>query len=493
MLAPWADEEMRTANLNDKRLNKRLKLILSQLSAHPTASIPAACGGYAEMAAAYRFFDNDKVYFDKVLQPHIECTRLRIVEQPVVLVIPDTTEIDLTRPQQQVRGTGPLDGNSRRGAFLHLTEAFTPDGTPLGAVHALLWTRDDDKPALSSQTRGERAATPIEEKESLRWLLSMRQARAEAVRCPTTQIVYVADSEADIYEVLAEGAEEPRSADWIIRSCQERALVDDDEERAVSDYLRDELLAAPVLYEHDITVRGREAKVACEDRGRRQPRQSREAVVEVRATRVTLRAPQKTAGQLADLTVNVVLVSEKSPPEGDIAVEWLLVTSLPIETAEQVRLVISYYCTRWMIEILFRTLKSGCRAEKRQFETLERQLPCLAVYLIVAWRTLLVCRLGRSCPEISCEAIFTPGEWRSVYEVVKRQPAPKEPPKLQEMVRLVAQLGGYVNKKDREDEPGPQTVWLGMQRLHDIALCWEMFGPGAERGRPPREPAAELV
>lgn len=46
------------------------------------------------------------------------------------------------------------------------------------------------------------------------------------------------------------------------------------------------------------------------------------------------------------------------------------------------------------------------------------------------------------------------------------------------MVRLIAQLGGYVNKK-RKDEPGPQTVWLGLQRLHDITHCWNLFGPGA--------------
>jgi hypothetical protein len=370
--------------------------------------------------------------------------------------------------------------------------AFTPDGTPLGTVEGLPWTRDDDKPTLASQTRGERAATPIEEKESFRWLLSLRHARAEAGRCPNTQIVYMADSEADIYEVIAEGAAEPRTVDWIIRSCQDRALVDDDEERSVLDYLRAELLASPVVYEHNISVRGREAKVACEDRGRRQPRQSREAVVEVRAARITLRAPERKAGQLPDVTVNVVLVSEKNPPEGDVAVEWLLLTSLPIATADQIRLIINYYCNRWMIEIFFRILKSGCRVEKRQFETLDRQLPCLAVYMIVAWRTLFVCRLGRSCPEISCEAIFTPGEWRSVYRVVNRKEPPKEPPKLQEMVRLVAQLGGYVNKKNRKDEPGPQTVWLGLQRLHDIALCWETFGPGAKKVRAGDVPRYDL-
>jgi hypothetical protein len=491
MLAPWVIEETKTADLNDERLNKRLRLILAQFSERPTASIPAACGGCAELNAAYRFCDNEKVGFENVLQPHVDSTWLRITAQPVVLMVNDTTEIDLTRPQQQVEGAGPLDRNSRRGALLHGMHAFTPDGTPLGTVDALPWARDD-KPKLASQTRGERAATPIEEKESFRWLLCLRHARAEANRCPTTRIVYMADSEADIYEVIAEGTEEPCTVDWIIRSCQDRALVDDDEERFVLDYLRAELLASQVLYEHNISIRGREAKVACEDRGRRQPRLSREAVVEVRAARVTLRAPEKRAGQLPDVTVNAVLVSEKDPPEGDMAVEWLLLTSLPIATSDQVKLIIEYYCARWLIEILFRILKSGCRVEKRRFETLDRQLTCLAVYLIVAWRTLLVCRLGRSCPEISCEAIFTPGEWRSVYRVVKRKEPPKEAPKLQEMVRLVAQLGGYVNKKDREDEPGPQTVWLGLQRLHDIALCWETFGPGAKEANAPDKRGQDL-
>jgi Transposase DNA-binding/Transposase Tn5 dimerisation domain/Transposase DDE domain len=479
VLAPWVIDEMKSVDLQDKRLNTRLQHILSQLAGQPTASIPAACGGYAETMAAYRFFDNTKVGFHGVFQPHIACTRTRIAAQPVVLLVPDTTEIDVTRPAQQVQGAGPLDGGARRGVFVHLMHAFTPDGTPLGTVQAIPWARDEDQPTNASQTRRERAATPIEEKESFRWLLAMRQAREEAVRCPGTRIVSVADSEADIFEVLAEGMEEPRAADWIVRSCQDRALVDDlEEDRTALDSLREEVLTAPVLYRQTITVRGREAKVACEDRNRRQPRKSREAVVEVRAARVTLRAPERTAGQLPDVTVNAVLVTEVDPPADDVAVEWLLLTSLPIDTVDQVRSIVQYYCTRWMVEVLFRVLKSGCRVEQRRFEQVDRLLPCLAVYLIVTWRTLYVCRLGRSCPEISCEAVFEPGEWQSVYPVVRREKPPKEPPKLQEIVRMVAQLGGYVNRK-RDDEPGPQTVWLGLQRLHDIALCWQVFGPGA--------------
>jgi len=173
------------------------------------------------------------------------------------------------------------------------------------------------------------------------------------------------------------------------------------------------------------------------------------------------------------------MVREPDPPAGDVPVEWLLLTSLPIDNAEAVRQVIEYYCIRWMVEVFFRTLKSGCRAEERRFEHIDRQLRCLAVYLIVAWRTLYVCRLGRACPEINCEAIFEPAEWRSVYRVVQNKPPPRQPPTLGAMVRMIAQLGGYVDRP-RRDPPGPQTVWLGLQRMHDFALCWELFGPEAK-------------
>src|SRR6516162_6246315 len=102
MVAPWVVEEMQTADLNDKRLDGRLRDVLSQLAARPSASIPAACGGRAEMEAAYRLFDNEKATFANILQPHGEATRHRMAAQPVVVLVQDTTEADLTRPQQQV-------------------------------------------------------------------------------------------------------------------------------------------------------------------------------------------------------------------------------------------------------------------------------------------------------------------------------------------------------------------------------------------------------
>jgi len=480
MLAPWAQEETATANLNDARLNKRLTRLLSDLGSRPTASIPASCGGYNEMTAAYRFFDNTKVSFEKVLQPHVQRTWQRMAEQERVLLVQDTSEIDLTRPQQQVQGAGPLDTTARRGAFLHPLHAFTPDGTPLGTAWCHCWTRDEPTVAQSAaEKRQQRQATPIEDKESWRWLEGLRQARAVAEALPGVSCVCIADSEADVYELFAE----PRgraAVHWLVRACQDRALAG-----ASSGRLLARALEAPVLFTKEITVRGRKAKTACEKRARRQSRQTRRATVEVRAVSVTLRPPHRPDRSLPPVRVNVVLVREVSPPEGEVAVEWLLVTTLPIDTVEQVRQVVEFYTVRWLIEVFFRVYKSGCRVEERRFEQIERHLACAAVYLIVAWRVLYVCRLGRQVPDIDCEALFEPAEWKSVWVVVHRQPPPQTKPKLALMLALVAQLGGYVNRPNRKDPPGVQTIWLGLQRMYDFATAWSAFGPEAPAKRKP--------
>src|SRR3990172_9529671 len=127
------------------------------------------------MVAAYRFCESENTSFDSVLQPHVDATRQRMATQSVVLLTQDTSEIDATRPEQQVVGAGPLDGDSRRGALLHLMHAFTPDGTPLGTVFATAWVRDEE-PVCASLSRAERAAVPIEEKESYRWVTTIEQA-----------------------------------------------------------------------------------------------------------------------------------------------------------------------------------------------------------------------------------------------------------------------------------------------------------------------------
>ena len=258
MIAPWASKEMATADLKNKRLNERLTRLLSDLSERPVASIPAACGGHAETTAAYRLFDNNKVTYGRVLQPHIDATGQRMAAEEVVLLVQDTTEVDVTRPAQQVDGAGPMDSVSRRGAYLHLMEAFTADGTPLGAVWAEIWTRDDGHFSQpQKEKRKRRKASPIEEKESFRWLEGLRQARQLAQQLPEVQCVCVADSEADIYHLFAEPRGE-HPLHWLIRACQERCVENSGKSGQA---IRDCVMASAALFTKEISVRGRREDV----------------------------------------------------------------------------------------------------------------------------------------------------------------------------------------------------------------------------------------
>lgn len=472
MLPEWILEETQDVNLQDRRLNARLQLILEQLSAAPSASLPAACRGRAEMTAAYRFFDNDKVRFENVLEPHVGATRRRMEGQPLVLLVQDTTEIELTRPGAQVRGAGPLDGGARFGAFLHPLMAFTPAGTPLGTVHAQTWVRETESVTNAQRTRSARAQTPITEKESLRWVTTFQAAQEVAAEVPETRCVMVADSEADIYEVLE--AALSGTCGYIVRASQNRALVKAD---SVAATLWEAALAGPVLTTKTVSVRGRQAKIACEKRARRQSRKDRTAAMEVRTATVTLRPPWRPDRKLPVLTVNVVLATEVDPPPDEPAIEWLLLTSEPIGAVDDALQVLEHYSVRWMIEVFFRVLKSGCRVEERRFENLERVLPMLALALIVGWRTLFLCHLGRAFPDLDCETLLEPSEWKAVYRIVIGKPPPKTPPPLGKMIKLIARLGGYIERPG--SPPGPQTLWLGLQRAHDMALCWDTFGPDA--------------
>jgi len=73
---------------------------------------------------------------------------------------------------------------------------------------------------------------------------------------------------------------------------------------------------------------------------------------------------------------------------------------------------------------------------------------------------------------------FEPSEWKATWVAVHGKKPPKKRPRLREMVHLIARLGGYVERGN--SEPGPQTVWIGLQRMYDLAWAWDAFGPAAK-------------
>jgi hypothetical protein len=497
----WVAEELSTADLKDHRLNKRVRLIIDRLSCKPSLKFTAACRGSAEVAAAYKFVNNPHVTAARILEPHRHATLERIRQHPVVICAQDTTENDLTRPHERVKGAGPLSDMDHWGFFVHPLLAVTPERLPLGLVSVKIWARDPvafDRPAAVKDA--ERKNKSIDDKESIRWIDGYRQASEAAVACPDTQIICVSDSEGDIFEFFyeAQAKVSERRADWIIRAGEDRALRPIDEDDEVVGHLFAQVATAAVLAELQIEVSQRDAKSASETRKRRLTRTARQATVTVRAMRVKLRQPQRAGGKkMADVEVNAVLVRESNPPAGEAPIEWLLLTSLPIDTVEQVLLVVAYYCCRWQIEIYFRVVKSGCKVEESQLETAESYQAYLAMCLVVAWRVMYVMMLGRECPEMSCAAVLEPEEWQAVYAVVKKAAPPETAPSLGEMVLLIAMLGGYLGRKN-DPPPGPKAMWVGMQRMADLVMGWRARvllgapGPGSAAAGPQAAPEPSL-
>lgn len=488
-LQEWVRIESATADFGDERLDRRYRTVLDRQARKPSFKFNASARGNPEVKAAYRFVDNDKVDEAKVLAPHRDATIERIRGHRVVIVGQDTTELDVTRPHEVMTGAGPLNDPGRVGLFVHALLAMTPERLPLGTVHADSFARDFDGFAKDAETRrAERRAKPIEEKESRRWLEGYRAACRVAEEAPGTTVVIASDSEGDIFECLA--ARPPRGctaeARWIIRACQDRAVSRDDPppEGCTATLLRGRVAAGPVLARMTVEVRPRAAKSG-DDRRRRQPRAARRAEVTVRAARVSLRGPSRPGGKLADATVDVVLVREESPPDGAEPIEWVLLTSLPIGTAEEALRVVEYYCCRWQIEIFWKVLKSGCKVEESQLEDAARSRPYVALCLIVSWRVMYVMMLGREYPGLPCDVAFDEDEWQSVYAVVKGVAPPVEPPTMGEMVRMVASLGGFLGRKG-DGEPGPKAMWVGMQRVTDLSAAWRARARQAPSSRPSR-------
>ncbi len=215
----WVLEEIAGADIGDERLNKRLGNLLETFANNPNKTIPAACNGWSETSAAYRFFDNEQVTSEKILLPHKEATIKRIRQEAVVLIIQDTSEIDYTH-RDFIEGMGPLSYESQQGFYLHPSIAVTPERVCLGVVDGYMWARDQLGKRFKHKDK------PIEEKESYRWVESYRVSNEIAQQCPETLIVNVSDREGDIYELLMQSAQE-NNARWLVRSTQNRQLVKD--------------------------------------------------------------------------------------------------------------------------------------------------------------------------------------------------------------------------------------------------------------------------
>jgi Transposase Tn5 dimerisation domain/Transposase DNA-binding len=437
--------------MHDTRHGKRLATLLSELSERPVSSIPSACHGWAETVAAYRFLDNPRVGVEEILSGHKQATLERIRMQEVALLVQDTSFLNYGTLQPKV-GMGTVKEKRRNEHLLHTTVAFTPERVNLGVLGAKSWQRPAEPVAH------ERARKPIEEKESYRWLEGYALACEVQQACPQTVVVSVADCEGDIQEWFLDAMHRVphERAEFLIRAKCNRRLVPG----AAHDYLWEELQAARPL-----------GRVTFE-LSRQADRPARQVTLSVRARPVTFHGARRPGGRLPPVQLWAVYAREHQPPKGEEPIEWLLLTSVEVKDFAGACLVMQWYRARWEIELFFRVLKQGCQIERLRLETAHRLLNALTLYLIIAWRIHTITMMGRAYPEASCEVVFAPHEWRTIYMMQYHGPPPDQPPPLRDTVRALAQLGGFLARTG-DGEPGIKSIWQGYQRLYEFIYAIE--------------------
>lgn len=444
----WAEEEFGGADLGDERLTSRLLTLARDFYERPQANIPQACGSRAKTKAAYRFFENQETTMDRLFKPHYEATTRRILKYSVVLAAQDTTSLNYTS-HHAMKDIGPIASRRKGsvGLLVHDTLALNVDGTPLGLLDVQCWKRNPDDIGKKSQRR----KLPIEQRESSKWLKSFSAVAKVQKECPNTILVSVGDREADIFELFDLALRDMSGPKLLVRAEHDRLLAEGHGK------LWKKVMEKQVSGIQELRV------------PRRGKRPAREARLAIRFAKVELKP---NSPKLKPARIWAVLCKEENVSADVEPLEWMLLTTVEVNSIEDAVERLRWYALRWGIEVYHRTLKSGCRIENRQLGSGEGIKSCLVVDMVVAWRIFHLTKLGREIPNAPCSFFFAEDEWKALnFYVNEDTVSPAIPPTLREAIHMVAGLGGFLGRKG-DGEPGTQTIWRGLQRLDDITAMW---------------------
>lgn len=455
----WAQEEFAFADLGESRLNKRVVNIASHLAAHPGGTLPQAFADWAELKAAYRFFDNPRVDFQKVVQPHLERTRRACREPGEYLIIEDSSDLDFSR-HRKTQDLGVIGDGEGRGFELHTAlavrvESWTLEQRPEGQVVGLF---DQQCRRPRAAPKGESRRERFQRRRQSSWWAEAFRGVGPAPR--GCRWIYIADRESDFYEPIQTCQQEGN--DYIIRGFQDRRLAEG------AGKLREALDRAPVLGQSTVELRSRGGEPA------------RTAIVELRSVQVDLDGPWRPGGWQEPLRgVWVLEVQEVPAPEGvKKPLHWILLTSLPCKTLAEARRVVGRYTARWWVEEYHKALKSGAGVEASQLERGGRLEPLIGLLAVVAVRLLNTKMLARSRPEgPEAKESFGP-EALAILE--KKFRRPKGGWNNRNVLVATARLGGFLARK-HDGMPGWQTIWRGWQRLMWMCDGLETLNEGCER------------
>jgi len=450
----WAESQFSGAQLGDKRRTRRLIEVACAVALDPQGSIPRQNRSSARIKGAYRLFDCEQVSFESVSQSHWDQTRAAAAQCSVTLMIQDTTWLSyLSHPATE--GLGRFGNDSGSGLLLHSVLAVEPqpdgNGRVLGIAHARLWARDEEVIGTGQKRAKKRRS---DDRESMRWSDAVKEVGAAGANA---RFIHVGDRESDIFD-LFEQSMRLSNCGFVIRLMRQRnACLGHHTEKLTSKQrpatsLKEICRQMPKLGTTPLWIAPRGGRAG------------RWAKLAVAGGAVTIYSPWFGTGgsrTARPLCCWAVRVWEIDAPAGVQPLEWLLLSSQPVNDLADALRISSYYSLRWVIEEYHQCLKSGCKVEERQLETAERLGPFIGIATAVAARLLQLKNDARLTPDRPAMQCVDPQIVQLLAELIKVKPRELS---IKRFTHEVAKLGGFMGRKS-DGDPGWKTLWFGWQQL----------------------------
>ena len=460
-MKPWIENELKGCEFPDVRLGKRFETIVEKLATGIGRSLPFACQDWANTKAAYRFLDNPRISEAEILEGHFQATYERFTASPgTILVLHDTTEFTFRRKHTEAIGKlhKTVAGQKRPGRprlhtvgglLMHSSLVVTTEGLPLGLASVKFWTRKKFKGTNALKRKINATRVPIEKKESVRWIDSLKQS-ADRLRDPN-RCIHIGDRESDIYELFC--ASEKANTHFLVRTCVNRLAGDG------THTVYDEMSSERVKAVYRIRVVNNKGV-------------SSQATLEIRYRRILVNPPIGKHKRYPTLSLTVIYAQERGKAKDRDPIDWKLVTDLPVTNRYEAIEKLDWYSMRWKIETFHKVMKSGCRAEESKLRTAERLTNLMAIFCIIAWRVFWLCMINRISPDSTAKTVFTETEMRLLDHLisVKNKSQKKT---IKKYLTLLAKLGGYLDRS-HDPPPGNMVVWRGFRRLTDIHLGFSL-------------------
>jgi hypothetical protein len=457
----WSEEEFGDSVLGDPRRVRRLVAVAAEASRRPAGQVTAVFDDDAEREGAFRLVGNPAVSSEEIGRAAHQACAARSAGEAFVFVPIDESSLNLTDRKRE-KGLGTIGARfvGAQGMQVMTAMAVARQGVPLGLCGQEFWVRK--KRSTVRSVKHDRRKT--EEKETQHWLTSMQQVReVYAEKAPGTIPWFQIDREGDAWPILLRARE--ANERLTIRASHDRRLETGDGRS----HLWETMERQPCLGRFEIEVPSKPERKLSKQR-KAKARQGRRATIEMRSASVTLSLLDERTAKRQPLKISAVLAREASPPNGEESIEWLLLTTAPVATFEEVSLVIFGYTQRWRIEDFHRAWKSGvCDVEDTQLRTRHRIICWATILASVAARTIRLTYLARHRAEIPATEEFSRAELDAILLASRRTRHLRgTTPTLADAVHFLAKLGGYIGKASG-GPPGPKILARGLQRIEVLA------------------------